>query len=182
MNKKSIIALIATIPLAFSLTACSSNESQVVETPDETATEAEAAPEAEETPDDENKRPAFGETVEYKDGVKLTVSEPEEFEPGEWAIGADGEGTSLKFTVTLENGSDKNLEPGLINFTASSGGAEAEQIFDSEAGVEGGPSTSLLPGKSVSWTIGFQVADPDDIVMDVNLFDDFSRGKTTYVK
>lgn len=179
MRKTQLLSLLAIVPLALSLSACEENKSEVVE-----QTESPAATEAtpsEEPAKPEVKRPAFGETVEYKDGLRLTVAEPAEFTPGEWSIGGDGEGTPLKFEITIENGSEEDFNPALFHVSVLSGGKESEQIFDSAALGEQ-PDTTLIPGKSVTWSEAFMVADPDDLVMDVNIMDSFTRAKTTYVK
>ncbi|MFL6177316.1 MAG: hypothetical protein ACJ715_11755, partial [Ornithinibacter sp.] len=52
--------------------------------------------------------------------------------------------------------------------TVSSGDAESEQIFDSEKGIEGSPSTKVRPGKTVKFDIAYMVLKPADITMDVS--------------
>ena len=121
--------------------------------------EATAAP-AEETL---NKTPKFGETVTFE-GLSLGVSAPEVFAPGEYAYGAD-QASNVKFTITLTNTGDEGYDPALTYVTASSGQQEATQIFDDS--LAGAPSTTILPGQSVSYQVGFSVADPAQIVMDV---------------
>lgn len=178
MNRK-LITVAVTLPLAFGLSACGGTESKVVEAGESDTQATETVTQVTEAA---QQRPSFGQTVEYADGLKLTISEPTEFEPGEFAIGADGEGTALRFTATLDNGTKEDVDPSLISVTVSSAGKEAEQIFDGENDLEGSPSTTLLPGKSTSWDFAFKVADPEDLVMDVSIFDNFDRAKTVYVK
>ncbi len=52
---------------------------------------------------------------------------------------------------------------------------EAEDVFDAENGLEGSPSTKLLKGRESEWEVGFAVANPKDMVMEVALQDDFVR-------
>jgi hypothetical protein len=106
----------------------------------------------------------FGETYTYDDGLAVTVSAPEEFTPSEWSIGADGDGTPVKFDITIENGSGETFDPTLVYATVASDGVESEGIYDDEIGSS--PSTSVRPGKSVTYTVGYMVADPSDIQMD----------------
>ena len=48
-----------------------------------------------------------------------------------------------------------------------SGNTEADQVFDSENDVGGGPSTKLLNGREAKFKIAFTVANPKDLVMEV---------------
>lgn len=116
---------------------------------------------------DTDKPQKFGTTVAFDDGLEVTVSEPVKFKPSEYAAGADGEGTPLKFQITVKNGTDKNFDPGLIFASVMSGDAEAESIFDSGDSLSETPSTKIRPGKSVTWSVGFMVLDPKDVTMEV---------------
>jgi len=155
---------------AFTLTSCSApatgtsgepapSMSEVQET---AAADAAAAPAAE--PESTlNKLPKFGETVTF-DGLSVGVSAPEAFSPSQYAFGAD-QAANVKFTVTLTNTGSEGYDPVLTFISASSGQQEATQIFD-EA-LMGAPTTTILPGQAVSYQVGFSVADPAQIVLDV---------------
>lgn len=80
---------------------------------------------------------------------------------------ADGAEEYLAFDVTIVNGSEETYDPAFFLASMQSGNTEAEEIFDSENGFEGSPSTSLLPGREAEFRIGFGVSDPDDLVMEV---------------
>jgi hypothetical protein len=110
---------------------------------------------------------AFGETMEWSDGVTMTVSEAEPFTPSNLAGGAD-QAENIVFTLTLTNGSDESVQPVVIS-TLSSDGTEATRIID--IGAEGGqvgipPTTALQPGESVTWREAWSVADPDSLTME----------------
>ncbi len=117
---------------------------------------------------------AFGKTAEYSDGLKIAVSEPANFTPGEYASKGD---ESLKdyrkFTVTIENGTKEAFDPSLIYLSGNSGGKEASQVFDSEQNIMSAPNGKILPGDKVSYDVAFGVADPGNITLEAE--PDFDR-------
>jgi len=160
---KSILAIGAAGLLAFSLAGCATQSAM---SPAPTKDAAASSPSA--TPTPEAPKPsgvsAFGDTFTWENGVAVTVSEPVPFTPGEYAAGVD-QTTNIVFTVTLTNGSDKNLEP-MIYDRVSSGGVEASSIFDSGnpvGDIGGSPSTVVLPGQSITWLEAYSVADAGTI-------------------
>ncbi|MFD0395320.1 hypothetical protein ACFQ3Z_36880 [Streptomyces nogalater] len=58
----------------------------------------------------------------------------------------------LKFTVKVKNGGEKALDVTQLTVNCSYGkdGKSSESVFDSDAGLEGGPETKLLPGRSLN--------------------------------
>lgn len=111
--------------------------------------------------------PSFGETYEWGDGLAISVAAPTPYTRTETAIGGEDAAADLQFEVTVTNGSDAPFDPTSIYITVQSGSAEAEQIFDSAGGLVGAPSTSVLAGREVVFTVGFGVSDPDDLVMEI---------------
>lgn len=112
---------------------------------------------------------AFGETAAYDDGVTISVSSPSPFTPTEYASGAD-QPVDLVYSITITNGSAENIDP-LPYSRVASGGVEATQIydFDNEAGdVTTYPTTTILPGGSVTWQEAWSVTDPDEIVFQIS--------------
>ena len=141
-----------------------------------------SAPELEESEDpaDEVEEPAepaeppadsdtalFGETWEYTDGLAVTVSAPQEFEPSATAFAPEGAQAYVLFDVTIVNGTEEAFEPLMIT-SLQSGDAEAEQVFDMENGLNGPPTANLLPGRELTFRVGFGVADPNDLVLQVS--------------
>jgi hypothetical protein len=111
--------------------------------------------------------PKFGETESYEDGVTLTLSAPQPLTPSDYAAGATNP-VNLRFTITIHNGSSKNFSPALVSVTASSGGKEGSQIFDSGANNLGmHPSTDVLPGGDISWDVGFSVMDQASTIVQI---------------
>jgi hypothetical protein len=121
----------------------------------------------------------FGKSYTWDDGVTLTVGKPKKFKPSEYAAAEKAKGY-LKFTVTVVNKSDKPLDLGLTYITVQSSNKEAEQVFDSDKGLESSPDTKLLKGRESEFDVGFGVADPKDVVMEVALQDDFERPNILY--
>jgi hypothetical protein len=113
----------------------------------------------------------FGKSYTWDDGVTLTVGKPKKFKPSEYAAAEKAKGY-LKFTVTVVNKSDKPLDLGLTYITVQSSNKEAEQVFDSENDLESTPDTKVLKGRESEFDVGFGVADPKDVVMEVALQDD----------
>jgi hypothetical protein len=107
----------------------------------------------------------FGETAKF-DGLSVGVSAPEPFTPGEYDyLGDNPTPNNVKMTVTLTNTGQKAYDPALTSTTLSSGQQEATAIYGDKVGNT--PSTNILPGKSVSYDVGFNVADPNDLQLDV---------------
>lgn len=113
----------------------------------------------------------FGETAEYNDGVKVTVSEPRtDYTPGDTAAGNDNDALKnyVVFAVTIENGSQEAYDPVMFLASGNSAGLEANQIFDSAQNLGSTPSTKLLPGDKVTFDMAFAVADVNDITLEIS--------------
>ncbi|AFV88597.1 MAG: hypothetical protein SOH99_03070 [Acidipropionibacterium acidipropionici] len=110
----------------------------------------------------------FGGAFAYQDGLSVTVSAPKDYQPSEYSSDEGRFDTYVKFDVRVVNNTGKPWDPGMFNATVQSDNEEGEQIFDSEGGLDGAPSTKLLNGREVRFTVGYGVANPKDIVMEVN--------------
>lgn len=98
--------------------------------------------------------------------MAATVSKPTPFKPSETASAPEGAQDFVVIEVTLLNGSDKPVESVLLSTRATSGDAEAEQVFDFDQGI-GPPSSKVLPGKTLKWREAY--AKPgDDFVLTVD--------------
>ena len=106
---------------------------------------------------------AFGDTAEWDDGITITVSEPEDFTPSEFATDTEG-GDAVVFEITINNGTEENFDPSSVYPELQSGSSESSEIYDYDQLGER-PSTTLLPGREVAWKVAFEVDDPDDLVM-----------------
>ena len=115
-------------------------------------------------PDEPN---TFGSTYTFDDGVSIHVSEPEPFTPTEWAAGGESHDQHVSFSVRVVNKSGAPFDASMIYASVASGAGEGDEVFDTDAGLDGPPETSVLDGREVTWKVGFGVDDPEDIVMQV---------------
>lgn len=109
----------------------------------------------------------FGDTFTYENDLSITIGEPEPFTPSDTAA-FDEAAAYVSFPVTIVNNSTEPYDPTLFFVNGQSTNTEIDQVFDSAQGYEGSPSTVLLPGREASFNLGFGVADPDDIVLEVS--------------
>lgn len=176
MSRSRFLTSAAAAALLLALTGCAT-ESGAPNDPGEAAptgtnrpaetTEPEPAAEPEPEPTPEPvANPKFGETYTWEDGLALTVSQPEPFTPGEWAA-KDEAPAYVKFTITVVNGTGENFDPAMVYPTVQSANVEATTVYDSDAGLGGPPSTTLLPGREAVFAVGFGVNDPADLVMEI---------------
>ena len=111
--------------------------------------------------------PTFGQTYSYDDGLKVTVSRPKKVTPSDSAVATRQWPAYVSFTVTLTNGTKQNYDPTLFTTSLQSGTTEGGQVFDSAQGIEGAPTTPLLPGRQLRFSLGYGVQDPSDLVLQV---------------
>ena len=128
----------------------------------EEAVASEAAPAAPENP-------TFGETYTFENGVALTISAPQPFTPSEYAyVGEPAPASFVVFDVTVVNGSAENYDPSMFMASMQSANVEQEQVFDSENGIDGSPSTTVLAGREAAFKLVFGATDPNDLVLEVS--------------
>ncbi|WP_217142389.1 hypothetical protein [Streptomyces sp. AC627_RSS907] len=89
---------------------------------------------------------ALDKTATWKNGVAAHLGDFSRGTSGEYAS-PSGE-AYLAFSVTLRNGSKTPLDLSTVSLSCPDG---AEQVFDSDAGLNGLPDAHLLPGKSQNW-------------------------------
>ncbi|MGW1504196.1 hypothetical protein ACWCQW_37745 [Streptomyces mirabilis] len=149
-----IVAVVAT-----GVTVNSSGNSEAKPGPTVTVTETTTADDTAVAADD-NTEPAaedtsdgvyaLDDTVTYQNDVEITLSGFRRTVSGQYA---EPENTPYaKFTVKIKNGGSKKLDTTLLSVNCSYGtdGKSSEAIFDSDGGLDGGPSTQLLPGRSLN--------------------------------
>lgn len=108
----------------------------------------------------------FGDTVTFGDGNTLTVGKPVKFERDQWAAGGEDYKHAVKFKVTFVNNSDEVFDPALTSGNATSGEREGESIFQS--GLDA-PDNKVLPGKKVTWWMGYGIDKPKDVTLTVSV-------------
>lgn len=177
--RKLIATIAITAATMLGATACTADP-EIVDTPP--TTEQPAGDSAEVTegdaplPEDAYEEEAapevptakFGDSgYEYEDGLRIDITKGEEFTPTETAA-FDEAPKYVRWDVTLTNGTDAPWDASMATVYVSSGGVEYGEVFDPEGGLNGAPLVPVMPGKSVTYTTGFGVADPADIVMNVS--------------
>lgn len=108
----------------------------------------------------------FGQTVKFKDGSTLTVAKPVKFKKDRYAIGGEGKKVFLKFKATFTNNTDEVFDPALTSASASGDGTEADSVFQN--GMDA-PDNKLLPGKSVTWWMGYGFDSAKTYQLEVNV-------------
>ncbi|WP_052808586.1 hypothetical protein [Streptomyces cyaneogriseus] len=127
----------------------SDSKPSAVGTPaDDTVTAgAEPEPEPSDTEPDVN---GLTDAVKYDDGVEVRLSG---YTRGVTSAYASVENAPyVAFTVKIENGSKSMVDIGTGYVTCYAGeeSRQAEQVFDSEHGLEGMPSMKLRPGRTAT--------------------------------
>ncbi len=106
---------------------------------------------------------SFGRPFEYADGLFVTVKAPQQFEPSGEAEGAEA-GVPIRVRVQVTNGTRHPYTPSTLSATAVSAGVPATPVSDAAREVDtAGPYVTLDPGGTVSFDLGFAVADPSDL-------------------
>jgi hypothetical protein len=98
---------------------------------------------------------SFGSAQALNDGIKLTMSEPEIFEPSDPDI-LGIEGRPQLLTITVVNASKESLDLGTFavveTLLSSAPDETCLDAFDPDAGVVGVPWEPIAPGAEVSFT------------------------------
>jgi hypothetical protein len=171
-----LAVVFAASALTFSLAACGSPSTGATGDPAPSMSDVQsAAPAATEAAAPSTYK--FGDTAEYE-GLTVGISAPAAFTPSQYAS-TGTQPSNVKMTVTITNTGTEGYDPILTSISAASASQEATQIFDSENGLNGAPSTTILPGASTSYEVGFNVADPAQIVLDVQGGFDFATATFT---
>lgn len=110
----------------------------------------------------------LGTAHTYSDGLQVSVSKPSKYAPSAYAAHESTSAAYARFTVTIVNGTGKGFNPLAFSMFVRSGGREGDQIFDSANGIERAPDNELPPGAQASFNVGFGVAKPSDLAVQVN--------------
>lgn len=180
---KKTTALIAAATLALAMSACSSGDeptktktvtAEVTESDEglhyedevaeEDLTDADASPEDYDEGDAQDVMVKFGEEYKWLDGTKVTISEPEPYQPDEYAAGGETSNEIVSVDVTITNGQDAPLDASFETPTVTSAGTPGDEVFDDTVGL--GTEMSVMPGKSVTFKAAYGVEDSDDMVVE----------------
>lgn len=159
--KSKILAIVAAVLGVLMAVACAPVGGSEKTTP-EVGVAAPADTDEADTPDVYK----FGDTIKFKDGSTLTVGKPVKFKRDQYAAGGENKKVFLKFKSTFTNKTKEVFDPGLTSGSASSGGTEAESIY--QDGLDA-PDNKVLPGKSVTWWMGFGFDTDKDVQLDITV-------------
>lgn len=127
----------------------------------------------------ERKTLAFGRSHTWDDGLTVTVGKPKNFKPSKWAVVKESK-RYVRFDITVVNKSDKRIDIGLTAISLESRNKEEDELFDSVSGLKGPPDTEISKGQKSEFDVGFGVADPKDLLMEVTLHDKSARPTLRY--
>lgn len=164
--------------LAVTMTACGSGDP---DSPTPTVAETATAPASQEAPpagdlESEEATPSeeaapgiakFGDAVTLPNGEgTIIVTAPEPYKPSETAFMAGDWDEWDEYVVMTVTEKNDGKEPALAGWsiTATTGDAEAEQVFDSANGVDS-PTADVMPGKSITYKIAFGRKKGQDFVL-----------------
>lgn len=159
--KKSLSVLFGTA-LALSLSGCIPLDQPTLGGPTVSSEQVEAP--ASEEPDESVG--TFGQVVHWDD-VDIVVSKPKAYKVSDTGAGGETFEHSVSMVVKVTNTGNEPFDPSMMYMTASSAEQEAAEIFDTENNIGGAPMTPVLPGKSVKWSVAWNVADPADVLVQV---------------
>jgi hypothetical protein len=145
------------------LIACGSGEGSRVDSSGSSGSSKESQQADDDTPDGVYK---FGQTVKFDDGSTLRVTKPVEFSPDEYAMTGEKRPEYVKFKATFTNRTKKIYDPSMTSASASAAGEEGESVYQSGLGT---PDNKVLPGKSVSWWMGYGVRSQKDLQLEVDI-------------
>lgn len=109
----------------------------------------------------------LGGKYTYSDGLVVRVSTPRPFHPDRWAAGGEDFKNHVQVRITIFNGTDSLYDPTMLSTSITSGGEPGDEIYDSNSGYSGAPSTSLRPGKKVTFKAAYGVKNPKDLDLEV---------------
>lgn len=95
------------------------------------------------------------DVAEYPDGLAMSVSAPAAFTPNDYAFGVKKGARNFSTTLKLTNGGTSNFSAFGAAPTTTAGEVPCEGIFDSGSGMNGAPTSMVLPQKSLTWKVAF---------------------------
>ncbi|WP_381557175.1 hypothetical protein [Streptomyces eurythermus] len=131
---------------------------------DEASADDEEATDSADGGEEEDGVYALEDTAVYEPATEVALSGFKRAVTGEYA---EPENTPyLQFTVKVKNGGKKALDITQLTVNCSYGkdGKSSDSVFDSEAGLEGGPETKLLPGRSLNVPWGCELPKGEKLI------------------
>lgn len=176
--RKTLVPLVLVAALTGALSACedsksdrSTNEAQSTVSASQEADEDTKVEEPfEDLPaeqDDSTISVPVDGTAKWSNGVTASLANFTRGITGESALEANVR--YLAFTVKVHNGSKDTLDLNGLTTQCPTG---SEEIYDSERGFEGSPSSHLLPGKDASWSMACEFGQEEtELQVEITPFD-----------
>jgi hypothetical protein len=108
----------------------------------------------------------FGQTIKFDDGSTLQVAKAVKFTPDQYAVTGAKKPEYVKFKATFVNKTNQVYDPSLTSASASAGGEEAESVYQDGLST---PDNKVLPGKSVTWWMGYGVKSQKDLQLQIDI-------------
>lgn len=109
----------------------------------------------------------FGASHLYDDGTRIATTALEDYSPHKWSGNVSEGGTGVLTTITITNGTASPMFPFLYP-VARSGGVSTEPVGGSVDGLGITQASPIAPGATLSFQMGFSVADRDDVTIPVS--------------
>lgn len=89
--------------------------------------------------------------------IDVAISKPAKYKPSQYMDRVPAGSVGFVLTVTVVNNNTQAIKVEGLQVTVSVGaaGAEAEEVYDSGAGIKGTPSSAVLPGKKATFKVAF---------------------------
>lgn len=167
---KTALALVALLG-AVTLTACSTPGPAPAASGGTTTSTSSVTPAAAAADGSASHPLAFGQTWGTSDQIRVTLGAPSAYTPSASAFtpgGSAGRAVALDVTIAVPTSLGKAFPAMLLTVQATAGSAQAQKIEDVGNNV-GSPTSSVLPGKSLSWKLAFAVpSGPNDFTVQVS--------------
>lgn len=162
----SATALVASLALA----ACGGSQGTADRA--DTSSESQPAQGAEQSKEQPDTELAIGDTFEYTDGVRFTVTSIKEVTPGQYDFAPEGK-TPFRVSWTVENGSKATLDLDAWGYNAVGATRGGDAEFVSIEGVKT-MTGRLAPGKKGEFEADYALAPSDGrkVAFDVARMDD----------
>lgn len=111
---------------------------------------------------------AWGETYTSPTKRKIMSEVPKPWTPSEYAATEGDWEKYVKVTLTIVNDADEPFDASELILAGTSGNKATEQVFDDSVGS---PDRTVLPGRKLSFDVGFGYEPGAPLTVEVSTFD-----------
>ena len=172
MRRRVVAVAVAVAAVAPGLTACAGNDTPNSGSPSVATGDTSQSPTVPGTETGSASSPApvpttwtYDRTYKWPDGLNVLVTAPAEFTPSPAAtVGAFT--SFVQIDVSIEAGA-QGFDSSRLSAAVQSGGSAGERVLDPADGFAELPAQTVLPGREVSFRLGFGVRDPADVALEL---------------